>query len=152
MVCCEDEETAFNMMDRAGIFNAIYVAIPAALPLFDLLHAESAELIMPTTGHDFECIHNGVGARMGCAFGSLGYALGQAHQLKEHASAAHPGAISLQSSTTTRTWMFRSAVLGCMSHGNGAYARGAAGSTPGSPRRSRPTTATTSFWRPALTL
>ena len=39
--------------------NAVYDVTPAAL--FDLLYAKSAELMMPTSGHDLECIHNGVG-------------------------------------------------------------------------------------------
>ena len=59
VVSCEDEECAFNSMDRNVIFSAVFEATPAALPLINLLYSDAADIIVPTLGLDFASISNG---------------------------------------------------------------------------------------------
>ena len=59
VVSCEGDGCAFNSMNRDTIFDVVYEATPAPLPLIGLLHLEAAEIIVPTLGFDIASISNG---------------------------------------------------------------------------------------------
>ena len=77
---CTDEATAFNKMDRSVCFAALEKVVPGAVPYIDLLYSKPGDLICPKADGSLKVVSNGVGARMGCPWGSAMYTVGQSRQ------------------------------------------------------------------------